>query len=308
MELELIRFQGVNTMKYGKVLLCLIPFLGLAACADNSGITEQGAPEPAALVRFVNAVPDTGTVDFRFVDIVENLPSLQGVALQATSGYYQRTEPGARHARVFPYSTSAAVTQIMLVDTTVTLAAETRYTLVYAGRANGNQDKLAVLQDEPLASVPSPGASIAIRVLHAAWGTTTAVGNVDVYFVPVTSATAATPADWQTNNAGKVSNVAFLAKSAYATLTVRPATTGNLYRFVVAQAGTSTVLFAATPNQPGVQQVTGATYGPQPGMQVAGSVMTAVLIGGAIPGTKDSTTALQSPAVALFHDKVLNPS
>lgn len=295
-------------MKYGKFLLCLIPFLGLAACADDSGITDQSDPPATALVRFVNAVPDTGTVDLRFVDKVENLPSLQGVVLQGTSGYYQRAEPGARHARVFPNSTLANVTQIMLVDTTVTLSANTRYTLVYAGRASGNQDRLAVLQDEPLASVPNPGASIAIRVLHAAHGATAPIGNVDVYFVPVTSATAATPADWQTNNAGKVSNVAFLGKSAYATMPTRSNTSGHLYRFVVAQAGTSTILFAATPNQPGVQQVTGATYGPQPGMQVAGSVMTAVLVGGAIPGTKDATTALQNPAVALFHDKVLNPS
>jgi len=295
-------------MRYGKFLMALTPLVGLAACADNSGITEQGDPSPAALIRFINAVPDTGTVDLRFVDIVESLPMLQGVALQGTSGYYQRAEPGARHARIFPNSTLPNVTQIMLVDTTINLTAETRYTLVYAGRANGNQDRLAVLQDEPLASVPNAGAGLAIRVLNVAQGAAAPLGNVDVYFVPVTSATAATPADWQTVNAGKISNVGFLAKSAYATLTVRPTTTGNLYRFVVTQAGTGTILFAATPNQPGVQQVAGATYGPQPGMQVAGSVMTAVLLGGSIPGTKESASANQSATVTMMHDKVLNPS
>jgi hypothetical protein len=302
--------QGETIMKYGKFLLGLAPLvMGLAACEDNPGVTDLGTPPPAALVRFVNAVPDTGTVDLRFVDKVENLPSLQGVALQGVSGYYQRAEPGARHARIFPNSTNAVMTQIMLVDTTVNLSGDTRYTLVYAGRAASNQDRLAVFQDEALATVPAPATGqIAIRILNAAFSTSAPLGNVDVYLVPVTSASAATPADWQTNNAGKVSNVAYLAKSAYATLAVRPTTSGALYRFVVTSAGSGTILFAATPNQPGVQQVVGATYGPQPGMQVSGSVLTAVLVGGSIPGTRESAAANQSGAVALFFDKVLNPS
>jgi len=295
-------------MRYGKLPLGLM-FLGLAACKDESGVTDLGPPDPAASVRFVNAVPDTGTVDLRFVDRVENLPGLQGVALQATSGFYQRAEPGARHARIFPNSENVVVTQFMLVDTTITLAADTRYTLVYTGRATGNQDRLAVLQDEPLASVPTPAASnIAVRILNAAYGAAGPLGNVDVYLVAVASATATEPADWQTNNAGVVRNVGFLSKSAYSNVAVRPTTTGALYRFVVTPAGSSTILYAATPNQPGVQQVAGATYGPQPGMQVSGSVLTAVLVGGSIPGSPESTSANQKGTVAVFIDKVLNPS
>lgn len=296
-------------MRYTKYLMCLLPIAGLVACSDESGVTENGDPDPAATIRFVNAVPDTGAVDLRFIDIVENLPSLQGVALQQTSGYYQRATPGARHARIFPNSSNVLVTQIVLVDTTVNLTANTRYTFVYAGRANGNQDRLAVIQDEALASVPSPATgNIALRILNAAYGTAAPVGNVDVYIVPVTSATAATPADWQTVNAGKVSNVAYLAKSGYVTVPVRPITTGALYRFVVTAAGGSTPLFAVTPNQPGIQQITGAGYGPQPGMQVTGSVLTAVLVGGSIPGTKESAAANQNATVTIMMDKILNPS
>lgn len=297
----------VNDMKYAKYLMLAVPLLWVGACTDDDGITDLGPQPPAATIRFLNAVPDTGVVDLRFVDKVENLPMLQGIALGASSGLFQRTEPGARKARVFPNSTNIAVTSIMLVDTTVNLAANTRYTLVYAGRAAGNQDRLAVINEDVPPPSPASG-SIAIRVLHVAHGATGPFGNVDVYIVPVTSATAATPADWQTSRVALISNVTYFGKSAYATMPVRPSTTGMLYRFVVTAAGTTNVLYAFTPNQPGIQQVTGATYGPQPGMQVSGSVLTAALVGGSIPGTKESTSANQVPTVTIMPDKVLDPS
>lgn len=290
-------------MRYNKLALFTASLLVFAACSDDTGITENGDPPPAALVRFINSVPDTGTVDLRFWDKVENLPSLLGVGFRAHSGMYQRVEPGARKARIFPNSTDPALTQIFLVDTTVNINANTRYTMVYAGRASGNQDRLVVIEDATTLPTP-PAASIALQALHVATG----VGNVDVYVVPVASATAATPADFATNNVAVIRNLPYLGKAtAYTNVPVRPTTGTPLYRFVVTQAGSTTALFAATPNQPGTNPPAGASYGPQPGVQIAGSVMTAVIASGAVPGTRQATASNTTPTVFLMIDKVLNP-
>jgi hypothetical protein len=290
--------------------MCVVPLLALGACKDD-GVTVQPPPAPTASVRFINAVVDTGAVDLRFVDKVENLPTLQGVAFRGVSGFYQGVIPGSRAARVFPNETNVnlatpALLSTRLVDTTVPLAAGTRYTLVYAGRAKSGTPaaeahRLAVITD-PAAPTP-PANSITLKMLNVAVG----MGNLDVYVVPVASTTAATPADWATNNAGVVRNVAYLAQSAYANFAVRPTTGLPFYRFVVTAAGSTTELFAATPNQPGIPQPAGATYGAQPGVQISGSVMTVVLAPGSTPGTRQSTAATQTPTVMLVSDKVLNP-
>jgi hypothetical protein len=284
-------------MRYIKLVLCAAPLLALTAC-DDDGVSVN-SPDQRALVRFINAVPDTGSVDLSFIDQVENLPALKTIALQGHSGYYQRVIPGARHARVFPFSTDIAITTQVLVDTTLNLAAPTRYTLVYAGRATGNQDRLAVIEDP---APPSPPAgNIALQVLHVAVD----VGNVDVYVVAVDSLAQATPANWQTSRVAVLSNVAYLGKAnAYVEVPTRPATAGRLYRFVVTAAGSDTPLFAVTPNQPGLAPT--ASTGAQPGFQISGSVLTAAIFAGSTPGRRESAAANQSPTVRILVDKVLN--
>lgn len=292
-------------MRYSKLLTYAVPLLALGACGDDDGITVQGPPPPAATVRVVNAGVDAGTVDFRFIDIVENLPSLQGVPVRSYSGMYQRTEPGTRATRVFPNSTNPDTTSIFLVDQAVPLSAGTRYTMVYSGRWTGNapeaeRQRLTVLTD-PAAPTP-PAGQIALKALHTVVG----VGPVDVYIVPVASTTAATPGDFATVNAGVIRNLGYLTQSAYTTVPVRPS--GTFYRFVVTAANSTTPLFAVTPNQPGTAAPAGASYGPQPGMQISGSVMTLVVAPGTTPGTRGSTAANQTPTVFVMIDKVLDPS
>jgi hypothetical protein len=289
-------------MRYAKYLLCIAPLLAATACNDD-GVTDLGPPAATASVRFVNAGVDMGTVDFRFVDIVENLPSLQGVNFQAYSGMYQGTKPGTRPARVFPTALGIDTTRVRLVDESLSLTANTRYTMIYTGRADAaapaaEAKRLVVLTD-PAAPTP-PADQIAIKVLHTALGT----GNVDVYVVAVDSVKAPTPADFATNNVGVVQNVGYLAQSAYVNLPVSPSS--QFYRFVVTDAGSTAPLFAATPDQPGAPS-TNAGVGPQPGVRISGSVLTAVVAPGSIPGTKQSTPANQAPTVFVMIDKVLNP-
>ena len=263
----------------------------------NQGVTDPEAIPPAALVRFVNAVVDTGTVDLRFVDQVENLPTFQGVAFRATSGGYQRVIPGARVARVFPNSNDPLFASLRLVDTTITLEVNKRYTLVYAGAARGNQDRLAVIEDP--AELPAPAAgSIGVKTLHAVRGT----ANVDVYVGNAENDPIVTPV-------ARTNNVAYLAASPYVTV---PARTGTgLYEFSVAPAGTTPASFSATPNQPGAAS-TIPTVGPQPGVRIAGSVLTALLLAGAVAGSpaaagSSTNPGLLQPTVLLLVDKTLDP-
>jgi hypothetical protein len=286
-------------MRYGKLLMCAASVLAVTAC-DDDGVTVQGDPPPAALVRFINTVPDTGTVDFRFIDKVENLPTLLNVPFRGASGLFQRADPGARPARVFPSSSTLALTQIMLVDTMLTLTANNRYTLVYAGRAAGNQDRLAVITEA--ATIPiAPANQISLKILHAAVGT----GAVDVYVTPTTGT--ANPANPIADAVTVVRNVAFLGQSAYVNVPVRPATGNTHYAFTVTAAGSTTPLFTARPNLPGTAVPAGQTYGAQPGFQVSGSVLTVVVTAGSVPGTRQSTTATQTPNAFVIVDRTLDP-
>lgn len=274
-------------MRYGRLLWLVAPLMAVAACSDDDGVTVQPPPGPAALVRFINAVPDAPSVDLRFVDKVENLPTMQGVAFRASSGVYQRVEPGQRATRVFPTTSHIDSAKIRLVDTQLTLNAQSRYTLLFAGQVGNGTHELHVLND-PAQIDRAPEGQIAVQLLHAAVG----VNAVDVYVVRVDSVGAPTPADWATNYAAKFSNVGYLERVAYVNM---PVLSSGLYRFVVTEAGQTTVLFSGTPNQPGVAAPAGSTYGPQGGVRISQSVLTAVLFGGS------------SPTVGMFVDKALDP-
>jgi hypothetical protein len=281
-------------MKLRHTLVFGLAVAALAACSDDDG-QQSLQPGPKAFIRFVNAVPDTGTVDFRFVDHVENLPSFLGVAFRGNSGAgFTAVDAGTRPARVFVSDTVATSTTVRLIDTTLTLTAGSRYTLVYAGRARGNQDRLAVIDED--ATMPSP-TGLAVRAFHAAVGT----GPVDVFIGNGGS-------DPITATVTKLANVAYLGKTAYSNIAVRPAGTAttNLYAFAVTNAGSTTPLFSATPNQPGVPTPAGQLYSPQPGVQIAGSVLTAIVFPGATPGSRAAAQGgSANPTVLLLIDKVL---
>jgi hypothetical protein len=279
-------------MKSYKILTLGLAVVALAACSDDDGVVGPAREEPKALVRFINAVPDTGVVDFRFIDNLENLPTFLGVPFRASSGVYQSVGVGTRPVRVFPNSSDPVAAQRFLIDTTITLTAGSRYTFIYAGRARGNADRLAVIEDD--ATLPAPAANIAVRTIHAAVGT----GAVDVY---VANSGAADPI---AAKVGQFPNVAYLGKTAYANLPVRTGT-GALYLFGIASAGAATTSFSATPNQPGIPTPAGQLTSPQPGVQIAGSVLTAVVFPGATAGSPAATAANQTPTVVLFIDKAL---
>lgn len=292
-------------MRLKTFLLLAIAALGAGACKDDSGVTDPRNRGPVALIRFINATVDTGTVDFRFIDRVENKPQLQAVPFRGTSGGYTDVAAGTRPVRIFVNSSDPTEAKKRLIDTTITLAADRRYTLVYAGQARGNQDRLAVLE-EPLTQPTPPAGSIAVRALHAELGR----GNADVAIaVADTAATDPTKPPRRIGpTVATISNVAYLTLSPYTTLSALPAgKSDSLYAFAVSDAGSGVLAYRRVVYQRGIPQPAGASYGPQPGVQIPGSVLTAVLLAGATPGSKAATAANQTPTVILLIDKVLNP-
>ena len=296
-------------MRFKTMLALCLAALGASACKNDNGITDPTKLAPAATVRFINAVVDTGTVDFRFQDKVENLPMLLGVPFRGTSGFFTRVTPGARPVRIFVNSTDPVETQKRLIDTTITLTADKRYTLIYAGAARGNADRLVVIEETTPPPTP-PAGSIAIRALNLDPGRPSA----DIAFSETDTLVATTPAVTATpRNEGPVAatipGAAYLTYSPYVTMSRLPLTgvRDSLYRVSVSTAGSGTVAYSVINTQRGATAPTGASYGPQPGIQIPGSVLTAVILPGATPGSKAATSSNLNPTIVLLADKTLNP-
>jgi hypothetical protein len=275
-------------MILNKYLVLAAAALAIGACSDDEGAT--GTRGPTALVRFVHAVPDTMRVNALFVDEpLENLPNFQGISFRNSSGLYQQVVAGERDIRVFPDTTNILYATQRLIDTTVTLVAGSRYTLVYSGNARGNNDYLAVIEDDR----PDPAAtSIAVRAIHLARG----AADVDVHV-------AATGADPLTAPATSFTGLAYLDASAYDEL---PALTGtNLYQFAVTDAGAGTLRISpiVSPNVPGAD-ATATGISAQAGVRKGGSVLTALYVPGAVAGSMAVSGANTTPTVILLKDNV----
>ncbi|MFL5561878.1 MAG: DUF4397 domain-containing protein [Gemmatimonadaceae bacterium] len=293
-------------MRFRLIGALALTSVGVIACKNDSGVTNPVDIMPAALIRFVNAGVDTGTVDFRFIDKVENLPTFLGVAVRGTSGGYQRVSPGARPVRIFVNSTNPVEAQKRLIDTTITLAADSRYTLVYAGAARGNADRLVVLTD-PFAFPTPPAGQIAVRTLNL----NGALGAADVRFAP-TDTVKTTPASARNVYAPlatMIANTPYLTYSGYVNIPVLATASpkDSLYQFQVFPAGSGTLAYSVTSTQRGTLPPSGASYGPQPGVQIPGSVLTAILFPATTAGSPARTTANANPGVIVIPDKVLNP-
>jgi hypothetical protein len=194
-------------MRVPRIGLALLGALLAVGCDNDDG--PFLAPEvPLAYTRFINAIPDTGSVDFRFVDVLEYSPFAVQAAYRSFTPY-QGTAPGARHLKVFtnPGGSNTQIPHVtgVLVDETPTFEAGKYYTLVAVGyaRTTGTpRVKLQVYEDP----IPDPGSQVAFRVVNLATG----LSSLDV---SVTSAsTEAIPA---TPNVAD--NLAYLASSAYLT-------------------------------------------------------------------------------------------
>ena len=145
-----------------------------AGCGDDT-ITDTTFPELAG-VRFINAVNDTSALDFRAIDQIEFSPVANALAFRGATEH-QPTEAKARHFRVFVTSTNPAIASNPIVDTTITFAANGRYTLLLTGSARTKVQFVVINDDAP---TPSSG-QIAVRTGNAS------SGAIDNYIVDSTT-------------------------------------------------------------------------------------------------------------------------
>ena len=247
----------------------------LAACSDDSGPVTN-TPGDLAFVRVVNAIPDTQTILYKFVDRLENPLDANGTGFRSASAY-QGHAVGQRRLRAFMLNPSASVaiaSGAPLIDTVLTLRANTYYTLVHFGRANrnaagtaiANGDTIRIIEDS-IPSTSTLGNNIGIRALHFAGG----VGTVNVF--ATRSATDALPAT-------PLTTLAYLGSTGNSYTIRVPA--DSIAARVQPQAAPTIVLSAQGPNGvAGTDQ-----QNPLSGVRVGGSALSVIAFPTATPTTR----------------------
>jgi hypothetical protein len=166
-------------MRGFKIGLILAGSAALGACSDGSKVILADKV-PLAYVRFVNAVPDSGGQDWRFIDAVEGSPTTFNLTFRGVfpGASYQSVAPGNRHLRVFqstldltfqdPTKTTPGIVSTIFFDSTFNLVAGTHYTIVAAGNLRAPKTaRLLLLTD----NYADPGAQVAVRLVNTGAGT-----------------------------------------------------------------------------------------------------------------------------------------
>lgn len=275
----------------------------LAACGSDSTSPKFVTPPPAGLVRFINAVPDTGFQDFRFTDVVDGVPNVEFVNLPFRGGTnvaFQRAVVGTHHIRVFmgssnttpaaPNGFDPVVVSTVMADTTFSFQQDVAQTFVFYGSARAGAQKFLITTDAR-PSLTATSASLGFRT------TNLTAGAVDVYLVPG-STLAAAP-----SGTPVITNLASLATSNY--VTQATAAAASNYSVVVTTAGTATVVanVLMPVGAPLVQAVPGVSgqLDPVAGSRISGSVFTGYIFPPSVAGSK--AAAFANPGVGLTIDK-----
>ena len=281
----------------------------VGACRPDQEIPTENIP--TAGVRFINAVPDTLPLDFRFVDFVEsnahfriafrNSPVTTAGVTASTQVQYKNARAGSRQYKVFLNDTLQSVASFEVRTGTLDLTAGQNYTVLMWGwaapsdvsipRVAGSQAlQLTVINE----TVADPGAQVALRVIN------TTRNPIDVSFFPTTGAgcTGTAPGAPQFANVGAATTATGISTYVLAN--------PDTMCFRVQPAGGGTSLFADSrallgqqPSGSGVRPCGGAAPQPKcdieatPGTTVAGSAVTALVF----PG---STACSRAPQASPF--------
>lgn len=262
-------------------------FFSLAVLALAAGVLTGCKPEeiietediPTAGIRFINLVPDTGAVDFRPVDIVENSTFYNMTFRSTTLFFYKNARAGSRNFRIFMNGTTPEIASQVVKDTTVTLEAGKLYTFILWGYARAGSSpgrRLTIIEDSPA----DPGANVALRMINAGAG----LGALDGRQYPNGGTAPATPT-W--------ANVAELSASAY--VTVAP----GQVRYNVQPAGGGTNLFADALALAGSPKT--VDLDALPGTTVAGSAVTGFVVPRSVAGSQ--AASFTTPGIIFAWDR-----
>jgi hypothetical protein len=282
----------------------LILAAGILGACESTPESVTTVTPPTAGVRFIHAVPDTGLVDMRFVDIPENsshfaIPFRNNISTSAgipasTMIQYKNTDAGfPRHLKIFLNSSDQTIAQTVLKDTVVNLVAGRNYTFLLWGYANpagpGRPAGAPAMEFRVIEeTVADPSPSVALRVMN------TSITNVDVRHYPDGGTVPPTsPAEF--------TNVPGMTFSSYLN------TSPGLVRFNVRNAGTATNLIAT--DALALRGDTALTMPPGPmdavpGTRVAGSALSAIVFPAAVAGTAAASVANSTaPAISFVWDR-----
>ncbi|MEP6990113.1 MAG: DUF4397 domain-containing protein [bacterium] len=270
-------------------MLCLA--VGAASACSTPETIVATEDIPTAGVRFINAVPDTNAMDFRFVDIVEsnaqykigfrNGPATSGGVTASAQIEYKNTRAGQRHVRIFLNGTTPDVASFVLVDTTLTIEAGKLYTAMMWGNARSGGMNF-VFYEEVIAD---PGTQVGLRVIN------TTGAAVDVRAFPSTG-TLPVAATW----------VAVPAYSRSSFVTAAPSQV--LYNVQPAGGGAVLVPQAlALIGAPATSSAGTTTLDIEglPGTTQAGSAVTAIIFPASVVGSK--ATQFAAPGMSFMWDR-----
>jgi hypothetical protein len=159
----------------------------LAGCRGDGGTAILANNGPVGFVRFINAIPDSGSQDWRFVDQVEGSPTTFNLAFRGVfpGATYQQASVGTRHLRVFqsafdqsyadPTQASPSIVSTVFIDTSFAVVEGHHYSLVAVGSLKSKTAKLLILDD----AFTDPAASVAVRVVNLG-----AAPSIDAYATP----------------------------------------------------------------------------------------------------------------------------
>jgi hypothetical protein len=178
------------------------------ACYSDVTQPKVATNPPLAYTRFVNAVNDTGPLDFRFVDQIDNSPIGLLIAFRGFTPYQATDATNPRHLRVFwdiqaTGGVAGVVTTGQLADTTATFTAGTYYSIILTGPSASPH--WLVLKDNVGDYTEDP-AKYQLRVVNLD------TAAVDVFKARKTSDPLPSSAQW--------SNVAIGAATAYTSFTL----------------------------------------------------------------------------------------
>src|SRR5712692_10445288 len=195
-------------------------------CSKQKSFVEPSPP--LAAITWANAVPDTGQVDMRVVDIVSGNAGFFDVNFRDALTFPQGIEAGQREIKVFMSSTNPVISQTVLLDTTYLFAENGRYGFYVGGFARAGQARALVVSID----LPTPGPTqFAIRVLNLAPSFAGSIRTLadttappDAFLIKGTGLPSGAP---------QIANVAFRGVSSYVVVD-----TGR-YRIVLASTGTT---------------------------------------------------------------------
>ncbi len=255
-------------------------------CKKDATFTEPEPPQAA--IHWIHAVPDTGEMDMRPVDIISNAGLFDAV-FRGSNMFYQGIDAGTRQIRVFMSSTNPAITGVPILDTTATFTSPNAYTVIHTGFARTGSTPGRLLWIVPDAATDPGAGNVGIRILHAGVG----MANVDVN---ITRHAADTLPD-----APAVANLAYKGIGTYRTM-LHDSLAADSLRVVVTAAGTKAPVLFSIKLPRGIAGT--PTSNPIAGASVTGSVMTAVIVPASVVGsTAPQGGAFAAPSAVFLVDR-----